>query len=72
MGVLSLMHKSTYGSILGCLFFYCHVNQFLKVVEFWCLHHGFKNWNGEITEKETDYRFYGLTRVEPMVEPMMS
>ena len=35
-------------------------------------HHGFKNRNGQRTEKETDYRFYDPTGVGPMVKPMMS
>ena len=34
--------------------------------------HGFKNRNGQRTGKETDYWFYGLIGVEPMVKPMMS
>ena len=36
------------------------------------LNYSFKNWNEQRTGKETDYWFYGLTEVGPMVELMMS
>ena len=34
--------------------------------------HGFKNRYGENIGKGANYRFYGRTEVQPMVEPMTS
>ena len=34
--------------------------------------HCFKNWYGQRTGKESGFWFFGLIRVEPMVEPVTS